>query len=141
MTIENKALRNAVQYLYGKGTIRRDRDVVEKTGYNKATVSSYISGRTKASKDFQDKFEAVFNLSLADFSESANFEKVAYKDAMQLLAESVLQMKAEAQTGRQLMIEILAKVSDRSVMEVQLLAEKSLERNLSRIEDELKQGQ
>lgn len=71
------ALSQAVQYLYGKGSIKKDKDIVDKTGYNKATVSSYISGRTKPSKDFVEKFEKVFAIKLEEFGPGQEREIVA----------------------------------------------------------------
>jgi len=35
MNNENTPLGMAVQYLYGQGTIKKDKDIAEKTGYNK----------------------------------------------------------------------------------------------------------
>lgn len=137
----NEEIYRAVQYLYGKGIIRKDKDLAEKLGYSKATVSSYVSGKAKASRQFEIEFERVFNLKLSDFDKDENkVEEIVKEDGMQLLSETILQLKAEMQTNRQLMIETLAAASNRSVTEVQLMAESLLQHNLSKIVNELRQG-
>ena len=133
-------LSKAVQYLYGVGTIKKDKDIADKTGYNKATVSSYISGKITPSAGFIDSFERVFKVKLSQFQEGGDKEVVVVPDAMQLLSESVLQLKAEMQTNRQLMVEVLAAVTNRPVTEVQLMAERFLSHNLTKIAIELRQG-
>jgi transcriptional regulator with XRE-family HTH domain len=138
--LQNALLIKAVQYLYGKGVISKDKDIADRMKYNKATVSSYINGKTKASVEFERNFEKAFNLKLADFAAGGKEETIEQPDALQLLSENVLQMKAEIQACRQLVIETLAAVSDRPVSDVQLMAEKLLQHNLSRIVNELKQG-
>lgn len=132
-------LSQAVQFLYGKGTIKKDKDIAEKTGYNKATISSYIGGRTKPSADFLEKFEKVFRLKLSDFDVGGPQEIIKHPDALQLLSENILLLKAEHQTNRQLLIEVLAAVTNRSVTEVGLIADKILSHNLEKILHELKQ--
>lgn len=139
-THHNPSLDLAVQYLYGQGVVKRDKDIADKTGYNKSTVSSYISGRTKMSADFQTQFERVFKLKLDDFKAGGAKEVIKNPDSLQLITETVLQTKAEIQTMRQLIVEVLASTTSRSVMDVQLVAERSIEHNLSKILHELKQG-
>ena len=133
-------LQKAVQHLYGKGIIDKDKDIADRTGYNKSTVSSYIKGNITPSPGFIESFEKVFRMKLSDFDRNGQKEEILVPDAMQLLSESVLQLKAEMQTNRQLMVEVLAAVTSRPVTEVQLLAEKFLSHNLSKILHELKQG-
>lgn len=137
---QNSLLIKAVQYLYGKGIISKDKDIADKMKYNKATVSSYINGKTKASAEFERNFEKTFNLKLKDFAPGGKDEIIEQPDAMQLLTENLLLIKAEIQTNRQMMIETLAAVSNRSVSDVQLMAEKLLQHNLTKIVHELKQG-
>lgn len=132
-------LSHAVQYLYGKGLIKRDKEIADKTGYNKATVSSYLSGKIAPSQSFIESFEKVFNLKLADFAEGGSKEEIKHPDALQLLSENILLLKAELQTNRQMMVEVLAAVSHRSVTEVQMMAENFLSHNLSKVLSELKQ--
>lgn len=136
----NELLIKAIQHLYGIGVITKDKDIADKTGYNKATVSSYSNGRAKASLDFIRTFEKTFDLSLEDFSKDGKKEVIKKSDAMQLITENIFQIKAEIQTNRQLMIEILSAVSSRSVMDVQMMTEKLLEHNLVKIVHELRQG-
>ena len=63
----NEDIKRAVRWLKGRGIINKDKDIVDKTGYRKSTVSGYISGKIDASSDFRTKFENAFKLSLADF--------------------------------------------------------------------------
>lgn len=133
-------LHKAVQHLYGKGTIAKDKDIADRTGYNKATVSSYIGGKISPSAGFIEAFEKAFRLKLSDFQKGADKDEVVVPDAMQLVSETVLQLKAELQTNRQLMVEVLASVTNRSVTEVQLMADRLLKHNLSKIADELQQA-
>jgi len=137
---QNELLNKAVQYLYGKGIITKDKDIADKMGYNKATVSSYLSGNAKASSEFQKNFEKAFAIKLKEFATGGKQETIEKPDALQILTESILQIKAEIQTNRQMMIETLAAASNRSVMDVQLMAEKLLQHNLAKILHELKQG-
>lgn len=138
MNNDNTPLGMAVQYLYGQGTIKKDKDIAEKTGYNKATVSSYIGGRTRPSVDFLRTFEKVFSINLADFEPGGEKELIHHPDALQLITENILLLKAEHQTNRQLLIEILASVSSRQVTEVQIIAEKLLSYNVEKMLHELR---
>lgn len=137
---QNSLLIKAVQYLYGKGIISKDKDIADKMKYNKATVSSYINGKTKASAEFERNFEKAFNVKLKDFQPGGKEETIESPDAIQLMTETLFQLKGEIQTLRQMMIETLAAVSDRPVSDVQLMAEKLLQHNLTKIVHELKQG-
>jgi transcriptional regulator with XRE-family HTH domain len=137
---QNELLNKAVQYLYGKGIITKDKDIADKMGYNKATVSSYLSGNAKASSEFEKNFEKAFAIKLKEFATGGKQETIEKPDAIQLIAENLLQMQAETQTNRQLLIEILAAVSDRPVSDVQLMTEKLLQHNLSKLVHELKLG-
>jgi hypothetical protein len=135
----NLPLQKAVQYLYGQGIITKDRDISDKTGYNKATVSGNINGKKKASPEFLRNFEKAFNVKLGDFTDGGTHESIIVTDAIQLISESILQLKAEAITNRQMIIETLAAVSNRSVSDVQLLSDKLLSHNLAKMLHELKQ--
>lgn len=137
---QNSLLIKAVQYLYGKGIISKDKDIADKMKYNKATVSSYINGKAKASAEFERNFEKTFNVKLKDFAAGGMQETVEVPDAMQLMAENILQIKAEIQTNRQMMVETLAALQNRAVSDVQVMAEKLLQHNLAKLLHELKQG-
>lgn len=65
--IENPELRRAVEHLKNEKIIRFDADIVRDTGYSKGVVSSYISGKLKASKDFEKSFEKAYDTELSDF--------------------------------------------------------------------------
>lgn len=136
---DNTLLVKAVDYLYSKRIITKDRDICNKMGYSSGTVSSYLSGKAKASLQFEKEFEKTFNIRLNDFVPGGAEDAIKIPDSIQMISESVLQMKAELQTNRQLMVEILALVSHRSVMEIQVMSEKLLEHNLAKILNELKQ--
>lgn len=58
----NQWLLDDIAFLKKRGIIERDIDIVNKTGYDKSTLSNYISGRIKASRNFKEKFYEVFNL-------------------------------------------------------------------------------
>lgn len=137
---DDHTLEKATQYLYGKGIVTKDKDIADKLGYDKTTVSSYLNGRTTPSPKFIREFEKHFSIKLADFAPGGKEETVEVPDAIQLLSESILQIKAELQTNRMLLIEVLASTSNRSAMEVQALAENLLSHNLTKISNELKQG-
>ena len=137
---QNELLNKAVQYLYGKGIITKDKDIADRMGYNKATVSSYLSGNAKASSEFEKNFEKAFTIKLKDFAAGGMQETIKTPDAIQLITESLLQMQAETQTNRQLLVEILASVSDRPVSDIQIMTEKLLQHNLTKIVHELRQG-
>jgi transcriptional regulator with XRE-family HTH domain len=134
----NATLKNAVRYLYGKGLISNDKDIADATGYNKATVSSYINGKTQASGNFIEKFEQVFNLKLKEFEKGGKGEAVEKRDAAQTITETVLLLEAKQDTILQLLIEILAGVTNRSFVEVQTTASNALRSNLAKLEGELK---
>lgn len=40
--------------------IKRDKDIVERTGFSKRLVSQYLSGSRQPSKEFTEKFYEVF---------------------------------------------------------------------------------
>lgn len=63
----NEDIKRAVRWLKGRGLIDKDKDIGDKTGYRKSTVSGYVKGRIVASSDFRTKFEEAFKLKLADF--------------------------------------------------------------------------
>jgi transcriptional regulator with XRE-family HTH domain len=134
----NLSIQKAVQYLYGKGMIVKDADISTKTGYNKSSISGIINGKAKASAKFMKTFEKAFDLKLSDFSDGGSQETIIITDAIQLISESMIQLKAEAITNRQMSIEILSAVSQRSVSDVQLLSDKLLSHNLAKLVAELK---
>lgn len=63
----NPELKSAVRHLLGKGLITSDKDIADKMKYSKSTVSGYITGKVKASKNFINEFEKTFKLSLDSF--------------------------------------------------------------------------
>lgn len=115
----NTTLQKAVRYLYGHGVISKDKEVADKTGYNKATVSSYISGRTKVSDDFVHAFEKAFKVRLEDFQEGGALDNVTVANPMQVLTEKVLQVMATVRVNQSLLTELLALQTGKTVTEVQ----------------------
>lgn len=63
----NQSLKNAIIHLKSIGRIKFDKDIATETEYNKSTVSEYVHGIVKASKDFEDEFEKKFGISLEDY--------------------------------------------------------------------------
>ena len=138
--MKNENLQRAFKHLYSSGEIENYSDVAKKMGKSQPLVSNYLSGRVKPSDSFVRDFQKAYNINLDDFSEDMPAKTIIVQDSVQLIAESILQMKAEMQTNRQLMIEMMALVSKKSVSEVQLMADSLLKRNLERILSELQQG-
>jgi transcriptional regulator with XRE-family HTH domain len=73
----NHDLINAILWLKGNGIVEKDKDLVDKMGYSKGTVSAYINGNKEASNDFREKFEEVFKLNLLDFQTKKELSKPA----------------------------------------------------------------
>lgn len=65
-SVHNQELINAVERLKRARVVKRDKDIVEKTGYSKGLVSKYLSGKGLASKSFLQKFQEVYNISLSE---------------------------------------------------------------------------
>lgn len=53
-----------IELLKGKRIIRKDKDISDRTGYKKSTVSNYLSGKVPPSKPFLDKFYEVYSSDL-----------------------------------------------------------------------------
>lgn len=140
MTMQKKTMTLAVQYLYGKGIIKKDIDIANKTGYNKSTVSSYISGRIEPSQDFVQAFEKSFKIKLSDFKEGGQHETVLTSDPLQLISERLLQVFAISRVNQSLLLEILSNQSGKTVMELQRIVSSAMDEELKQIVRELKQG-
>lgn len=96
----NPALMAAVQDLYDKEVIKKDKDIVDKLGYSKGTVSGYINGTAKASEDFLNKFEEAFNIRLSDYSNgktnpTPDPSKVLLTGAVPTLQDYINEIKAQ----------------------------------------------
>jgi predicted transcriptional regulator len=131
--MKNEKLSRAVKHLYNTGVIENDKDIADKMGKSQALVSNYLKGKVKPSFAFIREFEKMYKLSLEDFTEDMAAKSIVVADSVQLIAESILQMKAEMQTNRQMMVELMALVSKKSVSEVQLMADSLLKRNIEKI--------
>ncbi len=57
----NKWLVDAIASLKGLHVIKYDNDIAEKLGFSRSVVSNYISGKVKASKNFELKFREHFS--------------------------------------------------------------------------------
>ncbi len=132
-----KELENAVQYLYGKGVIKKDKDIADKTGYNKATISSYITGRTKPSDYFLRIFEKSYSLKLSNFKGNINQSIDDDDDHQSLIKDGSIEDKinylnAMTKVNQSLLIEILASQSGKTYMEIQGIINTSLENELKK---------
>lgn len=58
----NLDLVRIVEQLKAKRIIKKDIEIAEKTGYSRAVVSNYLSGRVKASDKFLNKFYEVYEI-------------------------------------------------------------------------------
>jgi phage repressor protein C with HTH and peptisase S24 domain len=63
---DNEILQNAVKNLQLRFPIK---EISEKTGYNKGTISSYISGKIPPSIPFLEIFSKEFKINLKDFED------------------------------------------------------------------------
>lgn len=132
--MKSKLLQHAVQHLYGKGLIAKDKDISDKTGYNKSTVSSYIGGKAEPSDEFITKFEKAFHLKISDFTHA---ETVEVRNLDQLLAERIVRIEAQVNVNKQLLVELLALKSGRSMVEINTIAEKAYDHLVAKLIAEL----
>jgi transcriptional regulator with XRE-family HTH domain len=137
--MDSNRLASAVQYLYGKGIIKKDKDISDKTGYNKATVSSYINGKINPSEEFTKTFERVFKVQLKDFEKGGQHEQVPAVDPLQLITEKILQVYATERVNQSLLVELLASQTGKTVMELQRAVSSSMDAELKELINELKQ--
>lgn len=99
----NQELIRAVEDLYNNKIIRKDKDIADKTGYSKSTVSGYISGKVMASEDFLKEFENKFEIRLANYRTPAPtagddpppaFVPIPWQEYLQLIHLSLEALKA-----------------------------------------------
>lgn len=104
----NKGLQMAVITLYNQNMIESDKDISEKTGYGKSTVSEYINGHKRASADFIKKFESAFELKIIEPVTSSDPSevylplgdiKVTVADYINLLQEYNAQLKKDKEVS------------------------------------------
>jgi len=136
-----KQIAAAVQFLYGKGIIKKDKDIADRTGYNKATVSSYISGRTTPSADFIAAFEKAFRLKVSDFGKGGALEPIPVQDPVQVVSERIIQIYAISRVNQSLLVEILSHQTGRTIMELQRVVNVAMDAELKQLLAELKLGQ
>jgi transcriptional regulator with XRE-family HTH domain len=132
-------LAKAVQHLYGSGAIKKDKDIADRTGYNKATVSSYISGKIPPSEGFLKTFEKTFRLRLQDFEKGGPLEPIPVIDPLQLISEKLMQLYATSRVNQSLLIEILANQTGKTVMELQRAVSAAMDAELKELLHELRQ--
>jgi predicted DNA-binding transcriptional regulator AlpA len=60
MAVDNRELIEKVELLKSLRVVKKDAEISESTGFPRSAVSSYLSGRIKASKNFLDKFNEVY---------------------------------------------------------------------------------
>ena len=84
----HSVFQEAIKKLIYDGKIKTDKDIAGAVGLDKSTVSTYLSGKKKASRNFIEKFEEVFQLSLSDYEKKAGVsdQKIPNADVHRLLS-------------------------------------------------------
>jgi hypothetical protein len=118
-------LEMAVKYLKDKGIIVRDGDVARDLKMSKGTLSAYITGKTKLSKNFTDRFENQYKLKISDFEGRERNNNHAVGDPrdtkiINLLETENERLKKEVDANFVSLREILQEISAR-VAENQML--------------------
>lgn len=131
----NSPLFKAVKYLTARGDILNSAELAEKMNYSTASVSRYMTGKEIVSDKFKVKFERTFDIKLEYFEPGGKNENVETPNLIEDINESLLVIKAEIATSRQMMIEFLAVAQNKSVMEVQAMADTLLAHNLKKLKD------
>lgn len=57
-------LKDAVEVLRKAGAFKKQKEIAEKTGFDEAVISNYLSGRVAPSRNFLEKFSEVFKINL-----------------------------------------------------------------------------
>ena len=131
----NTPLFKAVKYLIARGDIMTSADLAEKMNYSTASVSVYMTGKETPSNKFKIKFERTFDIKLEYFEPGGKNENVETPNLINDINDSLLVIKAEIATTRQMMIEFLAAANNKSVMEVQAMADTLLAHNLKKLKE------
>lgn len=71
----NPELIDTVDKLKAAKKIRRDAEIVAKTGYSKGLVSRYLNGKEQASETFLEKFQEVYREEIQSLGGHVNSEK------------------------------------------------------------------
>lgn len=90
--IHNESLKRAVAHLKHIRKIKYDKDIVERTGYAKGTVSEYIRGIEPVSEDFVDAFERKFNIKLKDFENDDLHEKPLSAQGLKITVQDYIDL-------------------------------------------------
>ncbi len=77
--MKKTSLYHAIAYLKSAGIIKRDAEIAEKMEMSKGTLSAYVTGTTRPSKKFVEKFENLFSVKIDDFNSLATLEEARVK--------------------------------------------------------------
>jgi hypothetical protein len=93
-TSYNQELIEAVEILKSKRIIKKDAEIAEKTNFPRSSVSSYLNGKIKASRNFINKFLEVYgshfaNNVLKGLNEPVNKIAAAVESAKQILSKPI----------------------------------------------------
>jgi len=129
-----------VETLKAKRTIKKDVDIVAKTGFSKAVVSNYLSGRVKASDNFLDKFEKVYGVDIFNkngFSKDIDIATSLHAE-LGRINEILIALQATTRISTMALIELRAKVYGRSYSLEATELEKTIAEEVSTLLAELK---
>jgi len=101
--MENIELIRVVQDLFDKKIIFTNKDISDKTGYDKSTISPYLNGKVKASRKFINAFEMAFNVkvfsSLGITEQNTNFHKLLLEKKLSENPNSVIYTDSDFSAG------------------------------------------
>lgn len=103
----NDKLRDDVAFLKGRGIIKRDKEIADRTGFNKAVISTYLNGKINASKNFLNKFYEVFEKDLPANKVSTHLltdkekiealeREIIYRDEIIAIKDKMIDAQAQA---------------------------------------------
>lgn len=122
----HEVFQKAIKWLIYEGKIKTDKDIAGAVGLDKSTVSTYLSGSKKASKNFVEKFEGAFKLSLHDFE-----EKLPDTGKAATIEARLLRLEANAEVFQIAIAGLKAKKTDdfgQRFSELQALIEEAVKR-------------
>jgi len=103
-------LQESIRILKGKGVITRDKDVADKTGYSKVSISGMLSGTVNISTKFRTKFNEVFGEYLLNAVDEPEVKYVSegehYKELYMLSKQHIDALNRKAQLQEEI-IELL----------------------------------
>lgn len=118
-------------------------------GVTKDMVYTYEKDLAKPDDIFVEKVADFARVSFADLTKKRlkpseialnGHEDVIYPDAFQFLAKKIVKIEAGQEVERSILIDILAKITGKTQMELRDVVSKALEREISIAEGELRRG-